>query len=173
MTSGTRRPTALALEIAPENDAEAALVDLLAAAFRRLEKADHVETQLLDGAFHIGDVPPGMLLYRQADCRRTLAVLDRYRASAAGEMIQTLRLLEGLREARRRGRGGWRAKRSLGGRFASARRGLRYGVRGARGRGRPGAGGQDRSGTSVVSFRVSIDRLEVTLKRSMRSISRL
>ena len=97
-----RRAAALALEIAPEGDVEAALVDRLAAAFQRLEKADHLEAQLFDSAFRLGDVPPGMLLYRQTDCRQTLAVLNRYRATAAGEMIQTLRTLEGLREARRR-----------------------------------------------------------------------
>jgi len=97
-----RRAAALALEIAPEGDVEVALVDRLAAAFQRLEKADHLEAQLFDSAFRLGDVPPGMLLYRQTDCRQTLAVLNRYRATAAGEMIQTLRTLEGLREGRRR-----------------------------------------------------------------------
>jgi len=91
-----------ALEIAPAGPVEAALVDRLAAAFQRLEKAELLAAQLFDGAFRLSDVPPGMLLYRQTDCRQTLAVLNRYRATAAGEMIQTLRTLEGLREARRR-----------------------------------------------------------------------
>jgi len=97
-----RRAAALALELAPESGVERALVDRLAAAFQRLEKADHLEAQVFDGAFRLGDVPPGLILAKQPHCRQTFAVLNRYRATAAGEMIHTLRLLEGLREARRR-----------------------------------------------------------------------
>ena len=89
-----RRAAALALEIALDGAVEAALVDRLAAAFQRLEKADHLEAQLFDGAFRLGDLPPGMRLYRRTDRRRTLAVPGRYRATAAGDMIRTLRTRE-------------------------------------------------------------------------------
>jgi hypothetical protein len=54
-----RHGAALALEIAPAGPVEAALVDRLAAAFRRLETADHLEARLCDGAFRLGDVPSG------------------------------------------------------------------------------------------------------------------
>jgi hypothetical protein len=54
-----RRAAALALEIAPAGPVEAALVDRLAAAFQRLEQAHHLEARLFDGAFRLGDVPPG------------------------------------------------------------------------------------------------------------------
>jgi hypothetical protein len=97
-----RRAAALARDLEPESDVERALVDRLAAAFQRLEKSDHLEAQVFDGAFRLGDVPPGVILSKQPHCRQTFAVLNRYRATAAGELSHTLRLLEGLREARRR-----------------------------------------------------------------------
>ena len=49
-----RRAAALALEIAPGGAVEAALVERLAAAFQRLEKADHLEAQLFDGCIPLG-----------------------------------------------------------------------------------------------------------------------
>jgi len=91
-----------ALEIAPAGPVEAALVDRLAAAFQRLEKAELLAAQLFDGAFRLSDVPPGMRLYR-----RTRAVPGRRRASAGGGMTPTPRTLEGRREGRRRAAEAW------------------------------------------------------------------
>jgi hypothetical protein len=120
-----RRTAALALEIAPDGAVERALMDRLAAAFQRLEKADHLEAQLFDGAFRLGDVPPGMRLYRRTDRRRTLAVPGRYRATAAGAMIRTLRTREGRRGARRRAEEARLGKRSQRAGFASGDNDLR------------------------------------------------
>ena len=104
---------------------EAALVERLAAAFQRLEKADHLEAQLFDGASRLGDVPPGMRLYRRTDRRRTLAVPGRYRATAAGGTIRTLRTREGRRGARRRAEEARLGKRSQRAGFASGDNDLR------------------------------------------------
>ena len=63
-----------------EGEIERALVDRVAAAFQRLEKADHPESQVFEGAVRIRDVPAGTILLKQPHCRQTFAVLARYRA---------------------------------------------------------------------------------------------
>lgn len=97
---------ALERALALESDVEAALVDRLAAALQRLGKADHLEARLFDGACRIGDVPPGMRLYRRTDRRRTPAVPGRDRATAAGAASARPRTPEDRRGARRRGEEG-------------------------------------------------------------------
>ncbi len=95
------RSAALADVFAPANDFEQALVERMAAAFQRLEKADQLEDQAFASTLTIRPQSDGSKLVNNTRCRQSFDVLNRYRATAAGELFNTVRLLEALRQARR------------------------------------------------------------------------
>lgn len=96
-----RRAAALAEILEPENGFEQALVDRMAAAFQRLEKADRLEGEAFASIVTIRPQSPGGQLANNSRCRQTFNVINRYRATATGELHGTIRLLEALRQARR------------------------------------------------------------------------
>ncbi len=97
-----RRAALLIDTFAPEDDFEAALVHRMAAAFHRLEKADHLESQAFDAAFAIGGAvaTPGSLLTNQKRVQAGFTAVNRYRATAQADLFNAYRMLELYRHRR-------------------------------------------------------------------------
>ncbi len=91
-----RRAALLVDTFAPEDDFEAALVHRMAAAFHRLEKADHLESQAFDAAFAGAGAAatPGGLLANQKRVQAGFTAVNRYRATAQGDLFNAYRMLE-------------------------------------------------------------------------------
>ncbi|MEO1093060.1 MAG: hypothetical protein AAFX81_20770 [Pseudomonadota bacterium] len=75
----------------PEDAFEEALLHRMAAAFHRLEKADHLESQTLDVS--LGELSPGQVLSRLGKVQSGFAAINRYRATAQTDLFNAYRML--------------------------------------------------------------------------------
>ncbi|MEO1090349.1 MAG: hypothetical protein AAFX81_06945 [Pseudomonadota bacterium] len=96
-----RRAAVLAMELVPETPLEQALVARMAAALQRLERADRLEVQAFEAATGWGDSTSGKALMANRRCQFTFLLVNRYRATANGELLGTLRALKALQAERR------------------------------------------------------------------------
>ena len=86
-----RRAELLIDTFRPEDPFEEALLHRMAAAFHRLEKADHLESQVLDTS--VGELSAGQMFSRLAKVQTGFAAINRYRATAQTEVLNAYRML--------------------------------------------------------------------------------
>ncbi|MFW5680846.1 MAG: hypothetical protein ACOC3D_11315 [Pseudomonadota bacterium] len=96
-----RRAAVLIDTLEPEDDFEVALVHRMAGAFQRLEKADHLESEVLDAAVVVGTgTSSGALLANQKRVQGGFCAINRYRATAQADLYAAWRMLEAYRHQR-------------------------------------------------------------------------
>jgi len=100
-----RRTALLADTLEPEDAFEQALVHRMAAAFQRLEKADHLESQAFDSAAQLRATTPGAIVTNQQRVQTGFAAINRYRATAQQDLFNAYRMLEVYRRERDRDAG--------------------------------------------------------------------
>ncbi len=84
----------------PADDFELALIHRMAAAFQRLERADHLESQALDSAFSLRPRTAGAVLANQTRMQTGFSAINRYRATAQTDLFNAYRMLEVYRSKR-------------------------------------------------------------------------
>lgn len=87
---------------APEDACEEALGHRMAAAFQRLEKADHLETRTLDAALVRRETTTGAILAHQHRVQSGFAAVNRYRATTRKDLFNADGVLEVYRHERGR-----------------------------------------------------------------------
>jgi len=97
-----RRAALLADTLGPADAFEAALIHRMAAAFHRLEKADHLESQAFDAAVVLRQPTAGAILTHQQRVQAGFAAINRYRATAQQDLFNAYRMLEVYRAQRSR-----------------------------------------------------------------------
>jgi hypothetical protein len=91
---------ALAVELAPEGALQRVLVDRIARATWRLDRADRLEVEVFARQSY-GDAGLGLALIRDGNGTRSIDTLMRYRGAAMAELMRSLRTLKALQaEAR-------------------------------------------------------------------------
>ena len=96
------RAALLARTLEPADDFEVALVHRMAAAFQRLEKADHLESQAFDSAVQLRPTTAGAIVTQQQRVQTGFAAINRYRATAQQDLFNAYRMLEVYRRERGR-----------------------------------------------------------------------
>ncbi|MEO1092410.1 MAG: hypothetical protein AAFX81_17455 [Pseudomonadota bacterium] len=84
----------------PADDFELALLHRMAAAFHRLEKADHLESQTFDAGTAIDGQTSGRILTVQSKVQASFGAINRYRATAQHDLFNAYRMLVVHRQQR-------------------------------------------------------------------------
>jgi hypothetical protein len=95
-----RRAALLMETFAPTDAFETALVHRMAAAFQRLERADHLESQAFDSAVMLKEPTPGAIITQQQRVQAGFSAINRYRATAQQDLFNAYRMLEVYRHQR-------------------------------------------------------------------------
>jgi hypothetical protein len=86
---------ALRDELAPEGALQSILVQRIARAAWRLERAERLEVELFEERRYL-DAGPGLALIRDGNATRSFETLLRYRGAALAEFMRALRMLKAL-----------------------------------------------------------------------------
>jgi hypothetical protein len=95
------RLASLVADLEPVGETETALVERIAMALHRLERAERLEAEVFEGADQRG-TSEGALLLKSPKALRTLDVVVRYGGAADAQLWRSLRALEIRQTARRR-----------------------------------------------------------------------